>query len=161
MPDRSADPIPPALELELWQTIQQMADDLDEERFDQFLDRCTAEISYRIVTESPDLGREMTYMDLEGDELGALLGTVKQHVRPPDKLLRHTAKPMIQHVDGSLVTCRTKLAVYHVNGSGDPGIYALGHYDDVFSLTEGGPMLVRRDVVLASRRFPFGSHVPL
>lgn len=161
MPDRSTDPIPPGLAHELWETIQQMADDLDDERFDRFLDRCRPEINYRIVTNSPDLGQDMTFMDLEGDELSTLLGTVEQHVRPSDKMLRHTSKPMIQSVDGSLVSCQTKVVIYHVDGSGDPGIYAIGRYDDAFIVTEAGPMLLRRDVVLTSRRFPFGSHVPL
>lgn len=161
MPDPSTESVPMEVQFEVWAAIQELADHLDNERFDEFLGGCSDELSYRIVTSSPELGKDMTFMDLEGDEMETLLSTVRDHVRPPDKLLRHTDRPSMQTLDGAKVASSTKVSIFHVTGSGEPKIYALGHYQDVFSLTEAGPVLLARDVVLASRRFAFGSHVPL
>ena len=161
MPDPSTEPVPLEVQFEVWAAIQKLADHLDNERFDRFLDGCQPNLSYRIVTTSPELGKDMTFMDLEGDEMKTLLSTVADHVRPPNKLLRHTDRPSMQALDGARVASNAKVSIFHVTGSGEPNIYALGRYEDVFSLTEAGPILLTRDVVLASRRFPFGSHVPL
>ena len=94
--------------------------------------------------------------------LETLVNGIGDHVRFPNKLIRHVSQPMVHESEANRVSCTSKVAVYHVDPKGVGGLYAVANYQDRFWLTAGaGPLLLSRNVALDTRTLPFGSHIPL
>lgn len=146
----------------LWSVIQQMAYYLDEEEYAAFLAFLSDDASYKITAFSAELRKEVAYLDLDRGGLETLLFGIDDHVRFPNKLIRHPGQPMVREIDGDRVACTTKLAIYHVDPHGAGGLYAVANYQDRFELmADAGLRLLARNVVLETRTLPFGSHIPL
>ena len=142
--------------------IQQMSHHLDEEDYASFMAFFGGEATYKITAFSAELRKEVAFLDLDREGLDVLLKGMGDHVRFPNKLIRHPSPPMLLSADGSRVTCLSKLAVYHIDPRGAGGLYAVGQYMDCFDLSGADrPMLVSRNVALETRTFPFASHIPL
>lgn len=143
-------------------TMEAICTYLDEEKFDLFLSYFTAKSTYTITTFSGELRRELAYLDLDFLGLKALVNGIGDHVRFPDKLVRHITLRLINKVEDDLIFCTTTVAIYHINLSSVAGIYAIGKYRDTSQNRPGiGLQIIKRNVFLETRSFPFGSHLPL
>lgn len=152
----------PALVQGLSSATQQIACYLDEEEFSSFLAFFSDDARYRITAFSSELRKEVAYLDLDRHGLETLGNGIGDHVRFPNKLIRHVSRPMIRESEANRVSCTSKVAIYHVDPKGVGGLYAVANYQDRFELTAGaGPLLLSRNVALETRTLPFGSHVPL
>ena len=154
--------VDPSIVQQLGIVIQRIAHCFDQEQFESCLDYFTHDSVYKITTNSAELRKEVSYLDLDFNGLKSLLAGIPDHVRFPDKLIRHICPPIINKMDSERIFSTTKLSVYHVDLKGVSGLYAIGSYQDIFeSRLNSGPQIIQRNVVLETRRFPFGSHLPL
>ena len=152
----------PTLVQGLGSATQQIAYYLDEEEFSSFLAFFSDDARYRITAFSSELRKEVVYLDLDRHGLETLVNGIRDHVRFPNKLIRHVSGPMIRESEADRVSCTSKVAIYHVDPKGVGGLYAVANYQDRFELTAGaGPLLLSRNVALESWTLPFGSHIPL
>jgi methanesulfonate monooxygenase small subunit len=133
---------------------------LDDEKFDDYLNLFAADGHYRITTYSPDLRRELIYLDLDRADLAALLQNVPRHVRMSGRLMRHPNGFLVDSKDDES-SVMTSLLVIHTDLEGNSRIFAAGRYRDQLTLVDGKPAIKSREVRLDTRQFGPGSHVPL
>ena len=142
--------------------IQQIAHYLDQEEFESFLAYFTDDSVYKITTYSAELRKEISYLDLDFRGLEVLLNGIVDHVRFPNKLIRHICPPVIHKIESERIFSTTKVAIYHVDLKGVGGLYAIGNYQDISESRPNSELrVIQRNVMLETRSFPFGSHLPL
>ena len=134
---------------------------LDAEKFDDYLALCSADFRYRVKAESPELGREMTWLDLDREELAGLLENVPNHVRLPGRFTRQASVYTIERDQGGAAAVTTSLIVVYTDLDGASRMFASGRYLDTVALTGATPALSSRTVQLDTRDLGAGSHVPL
>ena len=135
---------------------------LDAERFDDYLAQCSADFRYRVKADSPELGKEMTWLDLDRNELADLLENVANHVRLPGRFTRQATVYTIERDDdGAAALVTTSLIVVYTDLDGVSRLFASGRYLDTVALAGPAPRLASRTVWLDTRDLGPGSHVPL
>ena len=135
---------------------------LDAERFDDYLALCSADFRYRVKADSPELGKEMTWLDLNRNELADLLENVANHVRLPGRFTRQATVYTIERDDdGAEALVTTSLIVVYTDLDGVSRLFASGRYLDTVALAGPAPQLASRTVWLDTRDLGPGSHVPL
>jgi methanesulfonate monooxygenase small subunit len=135
---------------------------LDREDFNAYLALWTEELSYCITTFSPDLKKEMVWLDLDRTELTTLFNNLKHHVRMQGILHRAVCGNFIEPAaDGREVVCTSSIWIAHTGLDGVSKLFAVARYHDVFDVSLPYPLLKRRDVRLDTRELGAGSHVPL
>jgi|ERR1700730_7908156 methanesulfonate monooxygenase small subunit len=133
---------------------------LDDENFEAYLSLFAADGRYRITTYSPDLRRELIYLDLDRADLETLLRNISRHVRMSGRLMRHPNGFLVDS-KGDESSVLTSLLVVHTDLEGTSRIFAAGRYRDTLALADGKPAIKSREVRLDTRQFGPGSHVPL
>ena len=134
---------------------------MDEEKFSDYLALCAKDFHYQIKADSPELSKEMTWLDLARDDLANLLENVPNHVRLPGKMMRQASVYTIARNGESEAAVTTSLIVIYTELDGVSRIYANGKYLDVVDLSGSAPKLKSRTVWLDTRDLGAGSHVPL
>jgi len=135
---------------------------LDAEKFDDYLALCSTDFHYQIKADSPELGKEMVWLDLNREELANLLENVPNHIRLPGKFARQaTVYSIARNADDSQAEVTTSLIVIYTDLEGISRIFAAGMYIDTVALTGATPTLTTRTVQLDTRDLGPGSHIPL
>ncbi|TAK84431.1 MAG: methanesulfonate monooxygenase [Betaproteobacteria bacterium] len=135
---------------------------MDEENFDGFMQLCASDFRYQITAYSPELGKEMIWLNLDREGMEHLLKNIPNHVRLPGSFLRNLNVYLMepQQANGD-VHVTSSLLVIHTDLEGASRLYAAGMYIDDVVLSSGSPQLKSRTVKLATRQLGPGSHVPL
>ena len=133
---------------------------LDAGGYDQFLELFTEDGRYRIDAASAELGKQMTWMDLDRSELAALFKEYPEHV--VDKATRlHLVTTDEIEIAGNSATALSTFAVCRTDLRGASALYAVGRYDDVF-VRQGQTWKLRsRKVRLETRQFTVPTPLPL
>ncbi len=134
---------------------------LDREKFADYIDLCAPDFRYRITAYSPDLRKDMVWLDLNRTELATLLENVPNHVRLPGKLIRQASVYTIEPNGGATVETTTALIVTYTEPDGTSRVYAVGRYHDRIDIGGAVPLLKAREVRLETRDLGPGSHVPM
>lgn len=135
---------------------------MDAERFGDYLALCSADFRYQIKADSPELGKEMIWLDLDRDELANLLENVPNHIRLPGKFTRQaTVYVIARDGGGGEAAVTSSLIVVYTDLEGVSRIFASGRYVDTLALDGPTPILSSRTVLLDTRDLGPGSHVPL
>ena len=134
---------------------------LDAEDFAGYLALCGPEFRYRITTYSPELKKDMVWLDHNRTDLANMLDMVSEHVRLPGKFFRHATVYAIEPDGADRAKVTTALSVYYTDPDGDSRVFAVGRYLDVVSVADGGPRLVSREARLETRGLGPGSHLPM
>lgn len=138
---------------------------LDDERFDQWLELCAPEMRYTIETYSPEIRREMTWLNLDRTGLAQLFGTLRHHERDPGTLVRHPSILDLKiDADGLRANAMTSVMIARTAADGATGLFAVARYYDIFSTMGASPLLAARRVQLFTRILMSdsgGSHLPL
>ncbi|MBM3510168.1 MAG: hypothetical protein FJX61_08545 [Alphaproteobacteria bacterium] len=134
---------------------------LDAERFADYIALCADDFRYCITAYSPDLRKDMVWLDLNRTELATLLENVPNHVRLPGKLIRQASVYTIEPNGGATVATTTALIVTYTEPDGTSRVYAVGRYHDRIDVGGAAPLLKSRDVRLETRDLGPGSHVPM
>jgi 3-phenylpropionate/cinnamic acid dioxygenase small subunit len=139
--------------------VGQAALALDAEAFDDFLAFCTDDFHYRIRVMSPELGREMIWLEQTRTELEKLFEALPEHLTRPGRLTRQVTVATIQSQPPNWQVTST-FSVFHTDFEGRTEILAVGRYQDQVTSDAGTMRLSERDVYLDTRDLGIGSHVP-
>jgi methanesulfonate monooxygenase small subunit len=137
---------------------------LDEERFDDFIALCSPEFTYRITAYSPEIRKELVWMDHDRDELTTLFANLPEHIRMQGSFMRQVSAGSATMKDQTtgLVKAVSPVAIFFTDIEGVTRLYAVGRYNDVVTNTQDGhPFLRSREMRLHTRDLSPGCHVPL
>lgn len=137
---------------------------LDDENYDAYLALCAPEFRYRITTYSPDIRKELVWLDHDRQELTDLFHNIHQYVRMPGRFFRHGLVYLIRRDGGGgngAVQATTSMVVHYTDPEGCSRIFALCRYHDDIDVSSGAPLLASREVRLETRQLGPGSHIPM
>ncbi|MBM3503172.1 MAG: methanesulfonate monooxygenase [Alphaproteobacteria bacterium] len=135
---------------------------LDREDFDGFLALCDPALHYVVTAYSPEIRKEMTWMEQDLAGMKALLAMVPQHLRRTGSLHRHVSVYQVEAPasDGTIGALSSFL-VTHTALDGGSRLFAVGHYHDRIAATGGRHLLKTRRAHLETRDLGIGLHIPI
>ncbi len=135
---------------------------LDAHDFDGYMALCAPAFRYRITLYSPELRKEMIWLNHDRDGLAALLAAVPRHLVRLGSLQRNATVYAIEREEaGGTARTVSAFSVFDIDTAGRPSVFAVGHYHDTVDVGGERPLLLARDARLASRDLGIGSHVPI
>jgi methanesulfonate monooxygenase small subunit len=136
---------------------------LDGNKFVEWLDLCTPDFRYTISAWSPEIRRDMVWLDHDLDGITNLMKMLPKHNSDQTPLTRHASVYTIDHdparAEADVVTSVAIFATALDGGATE--LWALGRYHDTVSVADGTPRLRRRNVRLETRSLGIGKHWPL
>ena len=135
---------------------------LDEKDFKGYLDLCDEQFRYTIATHSPEIRRDMIWLDHDKNGMTTLLSQLPRHNSDHSPLTRHATVYTVRYdaarQQGDVVSA---LQVFKtaLEGGGSE-LFAVGKYLDTVKLTDGKLLLLRRVVKLDTRMLGIGYHIP-
>ena len=140
---------------------------LDERRFGDWIDLTAPAFRYRIQAYSPDIRKEMTWLDHDRAGMVALIELLPKHHTDGGEWLRQVAVGKVTGESASSAQAVSSLAVYHtardigdahVDG-GSSRLLLVGRYHDRFAHDGSRWLLAERIVRLHTRQLSVGSHL--
>lgn len=134
---------------------------MDDEKFDEYLALCTEDYQYRVTAYSPELRKEMIWLEQSRSDLAAMFDMLPEHVKPEGRFTRHAQVYRVTP-NGSPGTMNvtSALTIYFTNDRGDTKVFAIGRYNDVVDTNGTVPRLKAREVRLETRSLGTGSQIP-
>ncbi len=133
---------------------------LDDGDWDGYLDQCAADFVYRISVYSPELRKEMVWMEQDRKGMADLFDNLANHVTRPGDFLRHANVALVER-DGDDARVTTTFLVVYTDLDGVSRIFAAGRYNDVVDISGNRPLLRTREVRLDTRDLGGGTHFPI
>lgn len=135
---------------------------LDEKNFKGYLDLCDERFRYTITAHSPEIRKDMTWLDHDKSSMATLLNQLPRHNSDHSPLTRHATVYTVRYdaagqeagVVSALQVFRTALE------GGITELFAVGKYLDTVTLNGGKPLLLKRVVRLDTRMLGIGYHIP-
>lgn len=149
---------------DLRQLIYRSCLTLDAEDFDGYLNLYAPKCGYKITAYSPEIRKEMTWLDLDRDRMVALFNKIPEHTRLPGTFLRQANVYTIERKkekEREHAFATTLVTVYYTTPEGSTRVFAVGKYYDEIDVTNKGPLLTSRHVKLETRDVGKGSHLPM
>ncbi|HYR33430.1 MAG TPA: nuclear transport factor 2 family protein [Burkholderiales bacterium] len=131
---------------------------LDARDFKSFLELCDAEFRYTITTHSPEIRRDMVWLDHDRKGMETLFTNLPRHNSDHSPLTRHVTVYTVNSseneasVISALQVFRTQL------DGGATELFAVGRLHDTIKLP--ALKLARRVVKLETRLLGYGYHIP-
>lgn len=142
--------------------IYQTCTTLDQSDYSAFLGLCDEHFEYKLSAFSPEIKKDMTWLDHGRAEIEDLFNTLPKHNSDHAPLTRNA---VVYKVDFDSAKKQanvvTALQIFRtaLNG-GATHVFAVGKYYDTISLAGETPTLVKRHVKLDTRDLGWGSHIP-
>tara|TARA_B100001094_G_C17566406_1_gene500800 strand:- start:84 stop:452 length:369 start_codon:yes stop_codon:yes gene_type:complete len=121
---------------------------------------CSKEFKYTISIYSPDLLKDMVWLEHDINGLKTLFEELPEHLQRKGKLLRHLSFPFIESTEDN-IKVSTSFCLYNTELDGKSSILCVGHYNDEISVSENYYLLEERIVYLDTRDIGVGLHVPI
>jgi methanesulfonate monooxygenase subunit beta len=143
---------------------------LDDQKWDQWLELCDDSFHYAIKSYSPEINRDMTYLQGSRKELATMVRLLLKHNTDHSPLKRHTTVYTVDVAeDAKSASAISSFVVFQnmldgVNSHIDAGesrLFLVGRYIDTFKLENGKAWFMKREVRLENRRLDKGSHWPI
>lgn len=143
-------------------TLYKAARVLDTEDCMAFLDCCAPAFDYRITVYSPEIRRDMVWLQKDREAMHEVLVTLSKHNRDRTPLVRHWSLQLISPLpDENAVEVVSALQVYRTAADGgETQLYAVGRYLDRLIVADGVALITSREVRLETRMLGTGYHVP-
>jgi methanesulfonate monooxygenase small subunit len=133
---------------------------LDAGKYKTFLALCTPDFHYTVATYSPEIKREMVWLDQDRKGMETLFTNLPRHNSDHSPLTRHVTVYTVE-ANGSQAKVVSTLQVFRTQlDGGATELFAVGRFHDTVALDGGAPKLARRLVRLDTRQLGFGYHVP-
>lgn len=133
---------------------------LDARDFKAFLDLCDAEFRYSITTHSPEIRRDMVWLDHDRKGMETLFTNLPRHNSDHSPLTRHATVYTVD-LEGQEASVVSALQVFRTQlDGGATELFAVGRFHDTVKLDGGTAKLVKRVVRLETRQLGYGYHVP-
>src|SRR5918998_488455 len=127
--------------------------------FPGWLDLCARDFRYTISAYSPEIRKEMTWLDHDRAGMEGLFKMLPKHNSDHSPLTRHASVYLVDADEGkNEATAVTSVVVYRTAlDGGATELFAVAKYFDAISLEGGTPLLGSRDVRLDTRELGIGS----
>ena len=135
---------------------------LDDKQFNAYLDLCDPAYHYKITAYSPEIRKNMTWLEHDKAGMLGLFTTLPKHNSDQSPLTRHVSVYTVK-VDAATQQAQVVSALQVFKTALDGGateLFAVGKLYDVISLAGDVPKLLARDVRLQTRMLGFGYHIP-
>ena len=143
---------------------------LDDQRWDDWLDLCADDFHYAIKSFSPEINRDMTYLQGSRKDMATLIKLLPKHNTDHSWLRRHTIVYTVDLAeDAASAKAISSFVVYqnlldgensHVD-AGSSRLFLVGKYHDTFEIVDGIARFTAREVRIDERRLDKGSHWPI
>jgi methanesulfonate monooxygenase small subunit len=151
-------------------TIYQATILLDNQRWDDWLSLCDERFEYAIKSWSPEINYDVTYLQLDRNGLANLIRLLPKHNTDHSALTRHTSVYTVEVADDARSAKAVSSVVVYQNmldginshiDAGESRLFLVGKYLDTFTIDNGKPSFLSREVRLENRRLDKGSHWPI
>jgi methanesulfonate monooxygenase small subunit len=143
---------------------------LDQQDWNGWLDYCDSSFKYAIRSWSPEIKKDMTYLELDRSGLATMIKLLPKHNTDHSPLTRHTSVYTVDvDEDAQLASAISSVIVFqnlldginsHID-AGESRLFLVGKYNDTLKLTADRATFVSREVRLENRRLDKGSHWPI
>jgi methanesulfonate monooxygenase small subunit len=133
---------------------------LDAREYKAFLGMCEDDFRYTIATYSPEIRRDMVWLDHDRKGMETLFGNLPKHNSDHSPLTRHATVYTVE-IDGNVANVVSALQVFRtLLDGGATELFAVGRFHDTVKLDGADAKLARRLVKLETRLLGYGYHVP-
>jgi methanesulfonate monooxygenase small subunit len=135
---------------------------LDEHEYKDYLDLCEEDFRYTIITHSPEIRKDMVWLDHDKPGLQTLLTQLPRHNSDHSPITRHATVYTVsidEEKEEAQVVSAMQVYKTELDG-GATSLFAVGKYHDRVSLSNGRPKLAQRTVKLDTRMLGIGYHIP-
>jgi methanesulfonate monooxygenase small subunit len=133
---------------------------LDAKDYKAFLALCDDDFRYTISTYSPEIRREMVWLDHDRKGMETLFTNLPRHNSDHSPLTRHATVYTVEEKGaGAEVVSALQVFKTELDG-GATQLFAVGRFHDTVKLNGAGPRLARRVVRLDTRLLGYGYHIP-
>lgn len=135
---------------------------LDDKDFKGYLDLCDPGFRYAIKAHSPEIRKDMTWLEHDKKGLETLFANLPRHNSDHSPITRHATVYTVE-VDEKAKQAKVVSALQVFKTSLDGGItelFVVGKYCDTINLNGGSPKLANRVVKLDTRMLGIGYHIP-
>ena len=135
---------------------------LDDKKFNDYLELCDATYHYAITAYSPEIRKDMTWLEHDKAGMQGLFTNLPKHNSDHSPLTRHVTVYTVEpSADGTQAQVVSALQVFRTTlDGGTTELFAVGKFHDRVSLTGDTPKLLSRNVRLDTRMLGFGYHIP-
>ncbi|MEO5845995.1 MAG: aromatic-ring-hydroxylating dioxygenase subunit beta [Caldimonas sp.] len=137
---------------------------LDEKNFNGFLELCDPSFHYVITAYSPEIRKDMVWLEHDKTGLKSLFNNLPKHNSDHSRLSRHATVYTVSEEgedEQRRATVVSALQVFRTTlDGGATELFAVGKLHDVVTLAGDAPKLIDRNVRLETRMFGFGFHIP-
>ncbi len=135
---------------------------LDEKNFKAYLELCDPDFHYTISAYSPEIRKEMVWLDHDKAALQTLFTQLPRHNSDHSPLTRHATVYTTTLDDANKqAAVISALQIFKTTlDGGATELFAVGKYHDTVKLEGDQPKLLKRVVKLDTRMFGFGYHIP-
>jgi methanesulfonate monooxygenase subunit beta len=143
---------------------------LDDQKWDQWLDLCDDSFHYVIKSFSPEINRDMIYLQGSRKDIATMVKLLPKHNTDHSPLKRHTTVYTVDIADDDRAASAVSSFVVFQNlldgvnshiDAGESRLFLVGRYIDTLKIENGKARFVRREVRLENRRLDKGSHWPI
>jgi methanesulfonate monooxygenase subunit beta len=136
---------------------------LNAEDYTLFLSLCSPEFRYQLLVYSPEIRKEMVWMNYDRRGIEALFTELPHHLHVPlGSLYRHVSVYSISptdHTENAAV--ESSVIIVHTGLEGMSKLFAAAQYRDVVNLAGEQPLLASRTTRLETRDIGVGTPIPL
>jgi len=133
---------------------------LDDRDFKGFLDLCDESFRYKVTAYSPEIRKDMVWLDHDKKGMETLFTQLPRHNSDHSPLTRHATVYTVK-VNGTQAEVVSALQVFRTAlDGGATELYSVARLVDTVKLDGGDPKLAQRVVRIGTRQLGFGSHIP-
>lgn len=137
---------------------------LDAKNFSDYLELCDPAFHYSITAYSPEIRKDMIWMEHNKEGMKNLFDTLPRHNSDHAQLNRHANVCIVDRDEANeQVKVTSDLQVYRTElDGGATELFAIGKlYDTISVPKDGSPRLIDRNVRLDTRLLGMGNHLPI
>jgi methanesulfonate monooxygenase subunit beta len=133
---------------------------LDDRDYKGFLELCDAGFRYKVAAYSPEIRKEMVWLDHDRKGMETLFTNLPRHNSDHAPLVRHATVYTVK-VNGAQAEVVSALQVFRTAlDGGATELFAVARLIDTVKLDGDVPKLMQRVVRMETRQLGFGSHIP-
>ena len=133
---------------------------LDDRDFKGFLALCEPDFRYKVTAYSPEIRRDMTWLDHDRKGMETLFTNLPRHNSDHSPLVRHATVYTVK-MNGGEAEVISALQVFRTAlDGGATELFGVARLIDTVKLDGGTPRLASRVVRMETRQLGFGSHIP-
>jgi len=133
---------------------------LDARDYKSFLNLCEPDFRYTVTTHSPEIRRDMVWLDHDRKGMETLFANLPKHNSDHSPITRHATVYTVDEAgDSAEVVSAVQVFRTQLDG-GATELFAVGRFHDTVKLANGAAKLARRIVRLETRQLGYGHHIP-